>query len=87
MSRNFLEFEQPIAEMQAKIEELRLVTNDNEVNISDEIQRLEAKCKDLTKKICTNLDAWQIAQMAGAEVAGRSWFAQFVPGSGRFYYK
>ena len=40
-----------------------------------------------TRQILRKDLTWQIAQMAGAEVAGRSWFAQFVPGSGRFYYK
>ena len=61
---NFLEFEQPIAELQAKIEELRLVGDDNEINIQDEIQRLEKKSKSLTESIFSNLTPWQISQLA-----------------------
>ncbi len=61
---NFLEFEQPIAELQAKIEELRLVGVDSEININEEISRLEDKSRDLTKSIFQNLSAWQITQLA-----------------------
>ncbi len=61
---NFLEFERPIAEMEAQIEELRLVGNDSEINISEEIERLKKKSKELTDQIFSNLDAWQIAQIA-----------------------
>jgi acetyl-CoA carboxylase carboxyl transferase subunit alpha len=61
---NFLEFERPIAEMEAQIEELRLVGNDSEINISEEIERLKKKSKALTTQIFSNLDAWQIAQIA-----------------------
>jgi acetyl-CoA carboxylase carboxyl transferase subunit alpha len=64
MDMNFLEFEQPIAELQAKIEELRLVGDDNEINIQDEIQRLEKKSKSLTESIFSNLTPWQISQLA-----------------------
>ena len=64
MKLNFLEFEQPIAELEAKIEELRYVGSDNELNISEEITRLEAKCKSLTESIFANLNAWQVSQMA-----------------------
>lgn len=64
MNLNFLEYEQPIAELQAKIEELRLVGEDSEVNITEEIARLEEKSAELTKSIFSNLSAWQIAQMA-----------------------
>lgn len=64
MNLNFLEFEQPIAELQAKIEELRLVGVDREVNITEEIARLEQKSTDLTRSIFQNLTAWQIAQLA-----------------------
>lgn len=64
MNPNFLDFEQPIAELQAKIEELRLVGNDNALNISDEIARLEDKSRSLTKSIFDNLSSWQIAQLA-----------------------
>ncbi|MDH5433619.1 MAG: acetyl-CoA carboxylase carboxyl transferase subunit alpha [Gammaproteobacteria bacterium] len=61
---HFLEFERPIAEMEAQIEELRLVGNDSEINISDEIERLKKKSTEMTKQIFSNLDAWQIAQLA-----------------------
>ena len=64
MNLNFLDFEQPIAELEAKIEELRYVSNDAEINISDEIARLQEKCQDLTKSIFSSLTAWQISQLA-----------------------
>ena len=64
MNLNFLDFEQPIAELEAKIEELRFVSNDTEVNLSDEIQKLDEKSKDLTKKIFSKLTPWQISQLA-----------------------
>ncbi|MEW7981394.1 MAG: acetyl-CoA carboxylase carboxyl transferase subunit alpha [gamma proteobacterium symbiont of Phacoides pectinatus] len=64
MDLNFLEFEQPIAELEAKIEELRLVGNDNEINIQDEINRLETKSRSLTESIFSKLKPWQIAQLA-----------------------
>ncbi len=64
MNLNFLEFEQPIAELQAKIEELRLVGDDNEINISDEIERLEGKMETLTASIFSSLTPWQISQLA-----------------------
>ena len=64
MNPNFLDFEQPIADLQAKIEELRLVGNDNSLNISDEITRLQDKNGSLTESIFSNLTSWQIAQLA-----------------------
>ena len=64
MNTNFLDFEQPIADLQAKIEELRLVGNDNELNIGEEISRLEEKSKSLTKNIFSDLSSWQIARLA-----------------------
>jgi acetyl-CoA carboxylase carboxyl transferase subunit alpha len=64
MNLDFLEFEQPIAELQAKIEELRLVGDDNEINIQEEIERLEGKSRSLTESIFTNLTPWQISQLA-----------------------
>jgi acetyl-CoA carboxylase carboxyl transferase subunit alpha len=64
MDMNFLEFEQPIAELQAKIEELRLVGDDNEINIQDEIVRLEKKSRTLTESIFSSLKPWQISQLA-----------------------
>jgi acetyl-CoA carboxylase carboxyl transferase subunit alpha len=64
MNLNFLEFEQPIAELEAKIEELRYVGDDAEININEEIGRLQAKSRSLTESIFSNLDAWQISQLA-----------------------
>ncbi|WP_373185122.1 acetyl-CoA carboxylase carboxyl transferase subunit alpha [Halopseudomonas sp.] len=63
-SQKYLEFEQPIADLQAKIEELRLVGSDNSLNITDEIARLQDKSRSLTESIFGNLSSWQIAQMA-----------------------
>lgn len=64
MDLNFLEFEQPIAELEAKIEELRYVGGDTEINISDEISRLQDKSRSLTESIFSGLDAWQVSQLA-----------------------
>ncbi|MGO2354865.1 MAG: acetyl-CoA carboxylase carboxyl transferase subunit alpha [Marinomonas foliarum] len=64
MNLNYLPFEQPIAELEQKIEELRLVGNDNELNISDEISRLEDKKVALTKSLFSNLGAWEVSQLA-----------------------
>ena len=64
MNLNFLEFEQPIAELEAKIEELRYVGDDAEINIGEEIDRLQAKSKTLTESIFSGLNAWQISQLA-----------------------
>lgn len=64
MNLNFLDFEQPIAELEAKIEELRYVGDDSALNISEEIERLQAKSRQLTEQIFANLSSWQIAQLA-----------------------
>ena len=64
MDPNYLEFEQPIAELEAKIRELRLVGVDNELNINEEIQRLKNKSSRLTEKIYSKLTPWQISQVA-----------------------
>ena len=64
MNPNYLDFEQPIADLQAKIEGLRMVGNDNELNISEEIARLQDKTKTLTQSIFSNLTSWQIARLA-----------------------
>ena len=64
MAVAFLDFEQPIAELEAKIEELRHVTSDTEVNIQEEIGRLQAKSRQLTTSIFSNLTPWQITQLA-----------------------
>ncbi|SDT93254.1 acetyl-CoA carboxylase carboxyl transferase subunit alpha [Halopseudomonas salegens] len=63
-SQKYLEFEQPIADLQAKIEELRLVGSDNSINISEEINKLQEKSKSLTENIFGSLSSWQIAQLA-----------------------
>jgi acetyl-CoA carboxylase carboxyl transferase subunit alpha len=64
MDLSFLEFEQPIAELEAKIEELRLVGDDAEINIQDEIGRLEQKSQSLTAAVFSSLTPWQISQLA-----------------------
>jgi acetyl-CoA carboxylase carboxyl transferase subunit alpha len=64
MNPNYLDFEQPIAELEVKIEELRLVGTDNEINISAEIENLLAKSTKLTEKIYSNLSAWDIVKVA-----------------------
>ena len=62
--RHFLEFEQPIAELDAKIEELRFVQTDSAVDISEEIERLDKKSQLLTKDIYSHLTPWQVTQIA-----------------------
>jgi acetyl-CoA carboxylase carboxyl transferase subunit alpha len=64
MAMNFLEFEQPIAELEAKIDELKFVSSDAEINIGEEIARLRAKSRALTTSIFSNLTQWQITQLA-----------------------
>ncbi|MBU2964887.1 acetyl-CoA carboxylase carboxyltransferase subunit alpha [Amphritea sp. 2_MG-2023] len=64
MNPNYLDFEQPIADLEAKIEELRLVGDDNELNIEEEISKLQAKSRTLTKSLFTDLSEWQISQIA-----------------------
>jgi acetyl-CoA carboxylase carboxyl transferase subunit alpha len=64
MAVAFLDFEQPIAELEAKIEELKHITSDSEVNIRDEITRLQAKSRQLTTHIFASLTPWQITQLA-----------------------
>jgi acetyl-CoA carboxylase carboxyl transferase subunit alpha len=64
MDLKFLDFEQPIAELEAKIDELRFVGDDSEVNIGEEIGRLKSKSEALTRSIFSDLSAWQIAQLA-----------------------
>jgi len=64
MVSDYLEFEQPIAELEAKINELRRVETDNEMQLGDEIAKLEAKSRALTETIYKDLSAWQVAQIA-----------------------
>ena len=62
--RHFLEFETPIADLDAKIEELRYVQNESAVDISEEIERLDKKSQQLTKDIYASLTPWQVTQIA-----------------------
>ena len=64
MKLEFLEFEKPIAELEQKIDELRHVESDSEINIGDEITRLENKSRELTRSIFSSLSVWQISQLA-----------------------
>jgi acetyl-CoA carboxylase carboxyl transferase subunit alpha len=64
MKTTFLDFEQPIAELEAKIEELRYVQDDSAVDISEEIDRLKKKAQSLTREIYAKLSPWQISQVA-----------------------
>jgi acetyl-CoA carboxylase carboxyl transferase subunit alpha len=64
MDLKFLDFEQPIAVLEAKIEELRHVEFDNKINISEALQKLEGQSKSLTESIFTNLSDWQISQLS-----------------------
>jgi len=64
MNPNYLDFEQPIAELESKIEELRLVVGDSEINLSEEIDRLHGKSLSLTESIFSDLSPWQVAQVA-----------------------
>ncbi len=64
MKTTFLDFEQPISELEAKVEELRYVQDDSAVDISEEIQRLQKKSQALTKEIYAKLTPWQVAQVA-----------------------
>lgn len=62
--QHFLDFEQPIADLQAKIEELRRIRPENPINLEVELERLEVKCQKLTREIFGDLTAWQITQLA-----------------------
>lgn len=64
MNPNYLDFEQPIAELEGKIEELRLVGHGSDVNIAEEIGKLQEKSKTLTENIFKNLSSWQVSQLA-----------------------
>ena len=63
-STTYLDFEQPIADLEKKIEELRFMTGGSELNLTEEISRLEARIKDQSQQIFANLTPWQIAQLA-----------------------
>ena len=64
MAVSFLDFEQPIAELEAKIEELKHITADSKINLQEELGKLQAKNRQLTTSIFANLSPWQITQLA-----------------------
>ncbi len=64
MDLNYLDFEQPIADLEAKVEELQMVGNDNKLNITDEIAKLREKSRKLTENIYKDLTSWQVVQVA-----------------------
>jgi acetyl-CoA carboxylase carboxyl transferase subunit alpha len=67
MDIKFLDFEQPIAELEAKIDELRYVGDDSEININEEVAKLKSKSQSLTKNIFSKLSPWQVARVARHE--------------------
>jgi acetyl-CoA carboxylase carboxyl transferase subunit alpha len=77
MNLNYLDFEQPIAELEGKIEELRLVGTDNDLNITEEIERLREKSIRLTESIYSHLTPWQIVQVA--RHPQRPYTADYIP--------
>jgi acetyl-CoA carboxylase carboxyl transferase subunit alpha len=76
MDLNFIDFEQPIAELEAKIDELRHVGSDAEINIQDEISTLESKSRELTRTIFAKLTPWQVSQVARHPL--RPYFLDYV---------
>ena len=76
MDLNFIDFEQPIAELEAKIDELRHVGSDAEINIQDEISTLESKSQELTRTIFAKLTPWQVSQVARHPL--RPYFLDYV---------
>ncbi len=64
MDLNFLDFEQPIAELEAKIEELRYLGGDSSLNITEELSRLQERCKEMTVSIFSSLTPWQISRLS-----------------------
>ncbi len=78
MDLNFLEFEQPVAELAAKIDELRHVGDDNEINIAEEIEHLETKSRALTEQIFSALTPWQISQLSRHPL--RPYFLDYAQG-------
>lgn len=77
MNLNYLDFEQPIAELEGKIEELQLVGTDNDLNIGDEIDRLREKSVRLTESIYSHLSPWQVVQVA--RHPQRPYTADYIP--------
>ena len=72
MNPNYLDFEQPIAELQAKIDELRNVGSDNALNLEEEIQRLQAKMRQKLASIFKDLTPWQVSQLSRHPLRPRS---------------
>jgi acetyl-CoA carboxylase carboxyl transferase subunit alpha len=64
MAGNYLDFEKPIAEMEAKLAELRKVDSSHDLSLEDEIQRLETRCREQMEAIFSDLNNWQISQLA-----------------------
>ena len=85
MKTIFLDFEQPIAELEGKIEQLRFVQDDSAVDISEEISRLEAKSLSLTKDIYAKLTPWQIAKSELLDLAFELGNRLFEIQEGRFH--
>lgn len=77
MTSTYLDFEQPIAELEAKLAELRNVGTTQELNLEDEIQRLEAKCRERTEAIFSALTDWQVSQIA--RHAERPYTLDYIP--------
>ena len=77
MNLNYLDFEQPIAVLEGKIEELRLVGTDNDLNLGDEVEKLREKSIKLTESIYSNLTPWQVVQVA--RHPQRPYTADYIP--------
>jgi acetyl-CoA carboxylase carboxyl transferase subunit alpha len=77
MAMQFLDFEQPIAELEAKIEELKFLGEDTEIDVAEEVQRLQAKSRALTTSIFASLTPWKVAQLA--RHPGRPYTLDYIP--------
>jgi acetyl-CoA carboxylase carboxyl transferase subunit alpha len=77
MNMQFLDFEQPIAELEAKIEELKFLGDDTEINVGEEVKRLEAKSRALTTSIFASLTPWQVTQLG--RHPGRPYTLDYIP--------
>jgi acetyl-CoA carboxylase carboxyl transferase subunit alpha len=77
MTMQFLDFEQPIAELEAKIEELKFLGDDSEINVEEEVKRLEAKSQALTTSIFASLTPWQVTQLG--RHPGRPYTLDYIP--------
>ena len=73
MNLSYLDFEQPIAELQKKIDALRFAVDGSDVNIAEQIQKLELKVRQQTEQIFSSLSAWQIAQLARIRSGPTRW--------------